>query len=274
MELHHPLLVATDLSARSDRAIDRASFLAEAAKVRLFVCHVVESGSRLAGEADLADAAVRAVLPGTRAEIEILVSEGSAPHVIVDQAARNGCGMIVTGVARHNQIGDFFIGTAVDLIIREADVPVLIVKQRPRSSYRTILAATDFSPCSRYALLAAARLFPSAAIHLVHAFHVPFEGFLSVEQNQEAFETEAQQAFDDFLTGSGITPELRRRLTPHLRYGETQSVVQKVAREIGADLVVLGTHGRSGFSKAVFGSMAEAVLQSVLADTMVIRETA
>lgn len=272
MEIRHPILVATDLSVRSDRAIDRASLLAASAKVRLFVCHVVESGSRLAGDATLAAAAVQAVLPDTTADIEILVKDGSAPEVILQQAILNDCGLIITGVARHSEFGDHFIGTTVDRIIRHANVPVLVVKQRPRSEYRTIVAATDFSSCSRHALVAEGSLFPRAKIHLVHAFHVPFEGLLSVEENQAAFQTEAQEEFGGFLGHSAISPELRQRLTTHLRYGETQSVVQEVAQEVGAELVVLGTHGRSGFTKAVFGSMAESVLQHVASDTMVIRE--
>lgn len=272
VETHQSILVATDLSARSDRAVDRAALLAERAKVRLFICHVVEPGSKLTNDHGLAKAAVQAVVPDTPADIEILVKEGSAPEVILEQAQQNDCGLILTGVARYNQLGDYFIGTAVDRIIREAAAPVLVVNQRPRSDYRMIMVATDFSTCSRHALVTAGTLFPTAAIHLVHAFHVPFEGFLSVEENEPAFRAEVQGEFDSFLGDAAIPPGLRERLTSHLRYGETQSVVQTVAHELGADLVVLGTHGRSGFSKAVFGSMAESVLNCATSDTMIIRE--
>jgi nucleotide-binding universal stress UspA family protein len=198
--------------------------------------------------------------------------EGLAPDVVLEQAKQNDCGLIIIGVARYNQLGDYFVGTAVDRIIREATAPVLVVKQRPRFDYGTIVVATDFSACSRHALVMAGAFFPAAAIHLVHAFYVPFEGILSVEQNEAAFRAEAQGEYDDFLTDASLPPAVRQRLTTHLRYGETQSVLMKIADELGADLVVLGTHGRSGFSKAVFGSIAEAVLRSVTPDTMVIRE--
>jgi nucleotide-binding universal stress UspA family protein len=272
MEIHHPILVATDLSARSDRAVDRALLLADSAKARLIVCHAVESGSQFADDPARAATAVQAVLPATTADVEIVIKEGSAPDVVIEEAIHNDCRLIITGVARRNQLGDCFVGTAVDRIIREAEAPVLVVKQRPRSGYRMLMVATDFSSCSRHALAAAASLFPTAVIHLVHAFHVPFEGFLSVEQNEAAFEAEAQEEFDKFLADAAIPPSLRERLTTHLRYGETQAVVQNIAQELAADLVVLGTHGRSGFSKAVFGSMAESVLRCVMPDTMVIRE--
>ncbi len=96
MKQNHPILVATDLSARTDRAVDRATMLASEASVHLIVCHVVESGSRLAGNAALANAAVEAVLPETEADIEILIMEGSAPSVILEQAKQNDCGLIIS----------------------------------------------------------------------------------------------------------------------------------------------------------------------------------
>ena len=53
-----PILVATDLSARSDRAIDRATFLAQHWGVRLFVLHALEPGSRLEAKPELAEQAM------------------------------------------------------------------------------------------------------------------------------------------------------------------------------------------------------------------------
>src|SRR5690606_34104005 len=151
--------------------------------VPLLVCHVVEAGSRFEGEPDLATAAVRSVLPDPTVEAEILVADGAASEAIVDRAIEHDCGLIVTGVAHLGHIGDVLVGTTVDRIVREAACPVLIAKHRPHANYRSVLVATDFSTCSRYALVTAARMFAGLDIHLVHAFHVPFEGILSVKDN-------------------------------------------------------------------------------------------
>tara|TARA_R110000782_G_scaffold117364_4_gene207746 strand:- start:56768 stop:57472 length:705 start_codon:yes stop_codon:yes gene_type:complete len=232
----------------------------------------MEVESRLAGKPEMAAAAVRDVLPDPDSQAKILVAKGSAPETIIRQAVENDCQLIIAGVARFNHLGDFFIGTAVERIIRESAQPVLIVKQRPRTNYRSVLATTDFSTCSRHALLTAANMFPDAEIHLVHAFHVPFEGLLSVKENLEAVQTEANSELDVFLSDLAIPPAVRQRLKTHLTYGETANVVQQVADDVGADLLVSGTHGRSGFSKAVFGSMAESLLRCARIDTMVVRE--
>lgn len=267
-----PILVATDLSARSDRAVDRAIMLAQQWNVRLIVLHALEPGSRLEAEPDLAENAIRAVLPDPETDVSIIPAIGPAPAMVVDAASSADCGLIVTGVARFNDVGDYFIGTAVDHVVRHATVPVLVVKQRPHGPYTSVLIATDFSHCSRQALLTAARLFPDAALHLVHAYHVPFESRLKSADVREYVTQEAQAELDAFVQDPIIPADVRSRITAMLGYGELQGVVANTADEVGADLVVLGTHGLSGFVRAMIGSWAEALLQDLRQDTLMVRE--
>lgn len=267
-----PVMVATDLSPRSDRAIDRALQLGRQLGVRTLVVHALEKGSPLEAEPGLADAAIRAALPEPEAEVDIVPALGPAPAVIADAARSAGCGLIVTGVGRFNHLGDYVTGTAVDHVVRRAEVPVLVVKQRPRGPYRSILVASDFSTCSRSALLGAATLFPDAALHLVHACHLPRESWLRSDGIKEEIAGYARRELDAFLTDPAIPESVRARVTPHLGYGELHDVVIRTARETGADLVALGTHGRSGFVRAIIGSAAQELLRWVPCDTLMLRE--
>jgi nucleotide-binding universal stress UspA family protein len=269
---NRPVLVATDLSARSDRAIDRATLLAQDWDARLIVLHALEPGSRLESKPELAQKAIRATLPDPDADVSVVPAIGSAPTKIVDAATSANCGLIVTGVARFNHLGDFLSGSAVDHVVRHATVPVLVVKQRPRGPYTSILVATDYSSCSREALLTAARLFPKAALHLVHAFHVPYEGWLQSDQVKQDVTDEAQEALDAFVNDPAIPDAVRSRVSAHLEYGDSRSAIWKAAERTGADLVVIGTHGRSGYVSAVIGSMAESLLRYVPQDTLMVRE--
>jgi nucleotide-binding universal stress UspA family protein len=269
-----PVLVATDLSARSDRAVDRATLLASQWDVRLIVLHALEAGSRLDAEPELAERAIRASLPDPQADVSIVPAIGPAPTMIAQAAAQADCSLIVTGVARLNHVGDYFIGTAVDHVVRHATVPVLVVKQRPHQPYAAILVATDCSSCSRQALLAAARLFPEAALHLIHSYHVPYEGWLPSEAVSQEVARETQEELDAFVQDPAIPDTVRERITAHLGYGELLSVVRKTVDQVGADLVVLGTHGRGGFIHALIGSMAEELLRCVTQDTLMVRELA
>ncbi|MFT3968684.1 MAG: universal stress protein [Sphingobium sp.] len=166
------ILVATDLSARDDRAVDRALALGRSWDARVHVVHVTRPAFGTVAED------VRAVLPDPGADVEIVLPVGSAPETIVRTAAAIDAAIIVTGVARFNHVGDYFLGTAVDHVIRHAPAPVLIVRQRTHGPYRRILAATDLSAPSRAALLSAAALFPGVELHVVRAFRIPYRGWI------------------------------------------------------------------------------------------------
>ena len=77
-----------------------------------------------------------------------MVKTGDIVATIIETAQDKKCDLIVTGVARYNSIGDILLGGPVDQLIRNAPVPVLVVKRRPQEAYKNILIATDFSECS------------------------------------------------------------------------------------------------------------------------------
>lgn len=265
------ILVATDLSARCDRPVDRALAIGRDWSAQVDVLHVFDRKEKTDDEARLRDL-VSTTLPDGETEANILLVPGSAPETIVRAAEERGSDLIVTGVARYNSLGDYILGTAVDHIVRNAGVPVLVVKQRPRARYRTLLIATDLSSCSRAALLKAAELFPDAAIHIVHAYHVPYEGWLTSEPVQNEAREEAQSELDAFVNDPAIPEKLRNHVAAKLGYGETAQVIAQALRETGADLAVFGTHGRSGFTHATMGSHAESLLSWVPVDTLMVRE--
>lgn len=146
-----------------------------------------------------------------------------------------GSALILTGVGRHNSISDYFLGTAVDHLIRTTMVPVLVVKQRPHAPYSTLLVAMDLSSCSRKALIRAGEMFTDAALHIVHAFHVPYEGCMPSDEVHA--KEQAQRALDAFVRDTQIPAGIRGRLQAHLGYGETSQVVAKALQETVADLV-------------------------------------
>lgn len=267
-----PVLVATDLSARSDRAVDRACLLARLWGVPLKVLHAVEPGSWIDKNPALAIAAVQAILPDPSATVDIVLAHEPAPQAIARTAQEVGCGLIVTGAARFNQAGDFIIGTAVDHTVRHAEVPVLVVKQRAHAPYRSILVATDLSSCSRLALNTAASMFPDAVIHLLHVYDVAYEGWPGSEDERQDLVEQARSQLEGFLGHPAIGSDLRKRMTIHLGHGVMASVVEQTARKVAADLLVLGTHGRSGFIQAIVGSRAESLLFWSRTDTLMVRE--
>lgn len=266
------IVMATDLSARCDRAFDRAKALARECGAKLNILHVAEAVQSVGHEAREATARKLIVedLGGDPAEITI--AYGSAPKAIARTTDAIGSDLLICGVSRWNGINDFILGTAVDHIVRYASVPVLVVKRRPHAPYRRILLATDFSDCSRAALITAAQIFPQTEIHVVHAFHVSYEGWNVAPEEHDSWQRKAQGELDTFLAHPDIDRSLRARIQPMLVYGDTRTEIGKATNEIEPDLVVLGTHGRGWVAHATIGSMASDLLASLPMDTLMVRK--
>lgn len=262
------VLVATDLSARSDRAVDRAILFARQRGLEPKVLHV-------ASEKDTRDEIrikqdVRNVLPDPDANIAIALRRGAAPEAIAKFSIEENCALIVTGVARLNEFRDYFLGTAIDYLLREADAPVLIVKQRPHRPYGRIAVLTDFSELSRTALITAASLLPDAKLTLVHAYRAPFETRLDSEELRELAKTTALNDMRAFVDSKDIAEDVRRRLEERVVHGSIQSALDEVIASDRPDLIALGAKGQSALAHVALGSTAQLLLPWVETDTLVV----
>ena len=142
--------------------------------------------------------------------------------------------------------------------------------------FNTILFATDFSESSEHAFkyaLSLARKFESrlAIIHVINepvdlrGFYVPH---ISFDKLEEEIEQGAWKMMEKFCLGHvDETIKWESFVVPGIPYDE----IIKKAREIGADLIVVGTHGRTGLDHVLFGSTAEKVVRKSPVPVMTIR---
>ncbi|MEO1490425.1 MAG: universal stress protein, partial [Pseudomonadota bacterium] len=202
--------------------------------------------------------------------IQYLYPEGSAPVAIARTCEVEDAEMLLIGPARYNTLGDFFMGTAVDYVLRNTTKPVLVVKRRVRQPYDTIVAGTDFSAGSAHAILEAARMFPEAKIHVCHAWHVPFEGFNRdghVATQVEGGDAELMGDFMNMLAEK--EPRLTDATTSMVRGGAFQAVKEALEAHPNA-LVVVGSHGATGFRQATLGSNTSDMLRFLDGDMLVV----
>ena len=128
-----------------------------------------------------------------------------------------------------------------------------------------ILVPTDFSDLSQQALefgLSLADTF-RAKLYLMHVWELPMTGsLLPPEPYPESVLTEEQTAGEEHLTK--ITNELRASgfdVEPLFVFGKPYMEIVKAAADLGIDLIVLASHGRSGVSHLLLGSVAEKVVR-------------
>lgn len=267
--MSRPVLVATDLSARCDRAVNRARLLAGQIGAPIVALHVTNEGtSRQSPRHDRLRNELAAQVGNGGAEL-LLEHDADVPGAIARVASARDAAVIVTGVARLNELRDFVLGTAVDALIRAGDVPVLIVKQPPRAPYRRIVVATDFSEHAREALEITATLFPDAELHAVHAAHAAYETWLNKDATADFMRTEAEGEMRAFL--ARLPNSARDRVTSHVEIGEVEPALNLAAQSVDANLLVLGTHGRSALAHAALGSRASDILRCLPLDALVVK---
>ena len=184
------IVVATDFSPRADRAIDRALQLCQQHGLGLKAIHALDHIDADKADWSYLEERMSRTVGETSCPTEFEFPEGSPPRAIARTAQSDDTYMLLLGPARYNTLGDFFLGTAVDFILRHTECPTLVVKHRARAPYGHIVVGTDFSPASAHAIIEAARLFPDTRIHVVHAWHVPFAGFQRDEYVRDQTELE------------------------------------------------------------------------------------
>ena len=274
------LLLATDLSCRCDRALDRALMLASAWGARLQALHVLEGDEPEQGPEPLpggsvralAERQLRAAMRSHEVKAEIVIERGDPNEIILRKANELDCDLIVTGIARGGSLARTVLGTTVERLVHRAPMPVLIVKTRPWRAYQTLIVASDFSETSAHALRQALSVFPDAHMTIMHAYRVPFEGFISRAANEAELLADAERERAAFLPSLGTPPEKMARMECLIRYGTPESVIGTHVWENDIDLVVMGTHGRSGRFGILMGSTAERLLISLPCDVMIVRE--
>lgn len=149
----------------------------------------------------------------------------------------------------------------------------------------SIVVPTDFSSSARGALdygLGLAESFQSSVV-LVHAWSAPAyveaDAFVGTSEGGHAFmalaEQQSQAELDALLAHcrQAVPAELSEHIQAVNRPGQAAHVILEVAEEFSADLIVMGTHGRSGLSHMLLGSVTEKVMRRAACPVLTVRTT-
>jgi len=278
------LLLATDLSSRCDRALDRAVELAKRWDAELTAVHALEQAPAFAAAQErrkrfwhtrqdrtLAMARqLRADILDDGIEAVVVVEEGDPADVVVRAAEERDAALIITGHARDEPFGRLLLGATVERLARRAVAPVLVVRNRVRGPYRRVVAASDFSPASAQALATAAALFGDAQLALLHAYQAPFSGLTSSQGGEGAWARMAREEAEGFVAGVALPETIRSSLNLLVEAGRPEAVLCDYVTQQDVDLVVVGRRGRSAVVDLLLGSTAHLLLDILPCDVMVV----
>jgi universal stress protein A len=238
--------------------------------MRLLVCAVVEDAKDVAAAMESLQRRIGALLPhGANPEID--VSVGDRAEQILACANRQHTELLVIGPSSHHEgvLARFFSPNVPTELLRAATFPILVTRYSPPTG--RIVAAVELGETMKPVLAAAAAELNRAGgkLHVLHSV-APMPVATSMEFPMPTPEAELADAakveLEKAVASAGLSGA-----TVQVEMGPAGQTILDVAKDLAADLIVVGTHGRHGPARLLLGSIAEEVLRGAGCNVMVVR---
>jgi len=253
------LLLSTDGSTFSEGAVREAIGLAKTCSSKLYAVAVVETNTEFEAMApDLVEKAeketrefmeaVKAQAAKEGVDCVTVIHQGEEPfRFIVDEAKGKQAEMIIMGRRGRTGIKRLLMGSVTAKVIGHAPCKVLVVPKAAKVEYKSILIATDGSKHSEKAASEAigiARKCGSAVAAIC----------VAVNEGVEAIAAKNADAVKAMGAGAGVSVETI------VGKGRPDEAIVEAATKRKADLIVVGSHGRSALERLLMGKVAERVV--------------
>ncbi|HEX6865537.1 MAG TPA: universal stress protein [Thermoanaerobaculia bacterium] len=289
----HTVLIGSSLEDESDQVVRAGLAVARAAGARVYLVHVAPIEPLLFGyEAGLPPDFSRqqiewreellhqqaARLGIAEAELAGIAVQVGAPYRILTGLARTaGAGLVVVGATGSGPLAAELLGSTADRVLRKATCPVLLVRGELRVPPRRVLAPVDLSTLSgdafRCGLHLLSQLSKTAEIEVRAVYALSFLDALAMQRQKreislEQVESRSAVELQRFILEN--RPGAHCRLETAVLPGEARFEILRELEEHPVDLVVLGTHGRSGLDRLVLGSVAATVARKAPCSVLLI----
>jgi nucleotide-binding universal stress UspA family protein len=288
------ILVALDGSTFAEQALPFATQTAERLGARLILALVHVRQAPVATDLSLRDAideweaghaqrekayldAVAQREGGASAATEVRLLHGEVVPALLREVEQESVDLLI--VTTHGRAGleRAWLGSVTDALIREADVPVLVIRPgdngrdaEPRAGSRHVLIALDGSDRAERAIAPALALLeedrgratllrvvaPPAAVtspFLPHAVRL-------TQEEMEQRTAEAERYLEDVL--GRVPPGGANVESAIVTHYHAAHALLAYARENGVDLIALTTHGRGGITRLVMGSVTDKIVRA------------
>ncbi len=269
------ILCPVDFSDGSGRALEQAVRLAKEHSAELVLAHAwylpptaieyslsPDTLDAIRGDAakGLEDMATRARSLGAT-KLTALLLEG-VPWTRIVEAAE-GCDLVVMGTHGRTGLSHVLLGSVAEKVVRHAHGSVLVVPGGGSlRTFKRVVCPVDFSEPSKVALQRAAELTiaDGGTLTVIHVIELPvaYRGQIPLDFAGE-IDRRAREKLDEWV--SEAQRKTKATVTPVVRLGTPGAQVLHLLGEESYDLVVVGSHGRTGIKRALLGSVAEKLVR-------------
>lgn len=206
----------------------------------------------------------RATALGAKRATAMLAS-GPAGSMIVGALSERPFDLVVMGTQGRTGIRRLLLGSVAEKVVRHAPCPVLTI--RPEGAlvpFRNVLVPVDFSASSRYAMELAARMITrdGTGITLLHIVEIPvaYRGQVTLPGMVETLDKRGAEVLGGWAAALRAKVDVPVRTEWHIGWPAPE-VLSVLEQDRSFDLVVVGSHGRTGIRRALIGSVAEKIVR-------------
>jgi nucleotide-binding universal stress UspA family protein len=288
------ILVPLDGSPLAERALPYATTLARRSGSRVVLVEAVQAHplpgadpgdaqAELTGRAEenLRGTASRLAADGVTAEPHVY--DDDPVHAILDLAERQCADLIVMATHGRGGFGRMLYGSVADQVLRHATIPVLLVPSIVDHAWPTdrplrLLVPLDGSKLAEESLqsvelLAEAFEARPTLLRVVEPPTYPLygDGYAYVPFDEDTELADARQYLNDQV---GRLCQRGRQAEVSVAVGPPARIIAETARARGADVIVMSTHGHSGLSRLILGSVATSILRQTTVPLLLARPSA
>jgi len=289
------ILVGTDFTPISEAPLRSAAHLARRYQVPIHLVAVVSPPPvyrRALAPLQGTSPTVEEMLASARGRLENLARSAPLAGLHVDVDARTGApfselidaartaqaSLIAVGTRKHHGLEERLLGSTTDRVIRRSPIPVLAAPVELSAEPTCLVAPVDFSSASRWAAeeaIALARRWIARLIFL-HVIEPIAQTYLwpldpGAVEIFPAEPADLGRDWEEFLAPLALDGV---RWEHRTLKGDPPTLIHETARDEGADLIAIGTHGRAGLAHALLGSVAERVVRTTVKPVLTIRPDA
>ena len=263
MKLLEKIMLATDCSQASNDALRMAVQMAKIFHSELFLVHVISTARHLSLPLDQMRKQAQQHINELKKDLEqvgirstaIIAAGPAAFERIIQLAEEHDVNVIMLGSREKNEKDSFRLGITAERVIRGSCKPVWIVKRGCPPLIKKIVCPVDFSDPAGRAL--------QNAIHLARLLRAELSilNVISKPVKSEIARRQASQKdFEDFLKDHDFYNVTYKK---EIRQGAAHQKILELVKEESADLVVMGSVGKTNLAKISLGQVAVKVIREM-----------
>lgn len=203
-------------------------------------------------------------------QIETVLEEGGIHEAIIDVAESRACDLIVMGRRGLSNIDRAFMGSITARVIGYSPIDVLVIPGKGVIKCDNILLAVDGSKYSDVAVDRAISMAQDygSVLKVLSVVDVPAEAYAEAPDAVDKLVEEARkltQKVEGRAKSAGIKTD------SFVKVGDPHEKIVDTAKELGADTICMGSHGRTGLKRLLMGSVTEKVIGNAPCPVLVVK---